>query len=67
MLTPRSHFPGPKYTCPEPTSKWLALFTDGINGIIYQILKIVSKSPFFGKANKDSQNGSNGRMPTLQV
>jgi hypothetical protein len=45
------------------TRKQLAAFTDGINGILYQNLKIASKSPFFREANKDSQNGSSERMP----
>jgi hypothetical protein len=51
-------------TCPVSASKWLAPFTDEINGVVHQILKIVSKSPFFREANKDSKNGSSGRTPT---
>jgi hypothetical protein len=47
---------------PPPTIKWLAPFTDGINGVSYQILKIVSKSPSLKEANKDWQIGSNGTM-----
>jgi hypothetical protein len=38
--------------CPGPTSKWLAPFTNGVCGIRHQVLKIVSKSPFFREANK---------------
>jgi hypothetical protein len=45
--------PSPRDTCPGSTSKWLEPFTYRINGIICQILKIVSKSPFFREANKD--------------
>jgi hypothetical protein len=54
-------------TCLGPASKHLVPFTDGVDGIIYQILKIVSKSPFIREANKDWQNDSSGRMPALQV
>jgi hypothetical protein len=35
----------------------------GLMGLLAILLKRVSKSPFFRDANKDWQNGLNGRMP----
>jgi hypothetical protein len=63
---PKVTSPCPRDTCPWPASEKLAPFTDWINGITCQILKVVSKSTFFSEANKDCQSGSNGRnLPNM--
>jgi hypothetical protein len=48
-------------TCPRPTSKQLAHFTDGVNGVSNQILKIFSMYIFFKEVKKGWQSGLNCR------
>jgi hypothetical protein len=49
---PEFMFPWSRDTCLRHVSKQLEPCTDWINGIIYKILKITSRSPFFREATK---------------
>jgi hypothetical protein len=56
-------FPSLRDRYTRSTSKHLTPFTDGINGIICHILKVVSKCPLFREANKETENGPSSRIP----